>query len=169
MKDNILGLNKRQHDLIFPEVALNQGGKFCNWCGLTGFQLAKLGRADPVLIIDHKNNQNDDRWTNLQLLCRSCNQKKSRRIDPPRRTATPEMQRGDRNMKATRLYIRGLIETPNYPKEKLEYYTLIDDLAENLDCSQQSIKNYLAKLTAKTYGYYVWETPNDGNTYLVPK
>ncbi len=166
-----MGLNKRQHDERYPKIIEIQDGEFCNWCGLTKVQLEKLGRSEPVLLIDHKNNQLDNALSNLQFLCRSCNAIKAKRYDPPRRTATPEMARGDKNMKMTRLYIRGLMEDPDIEKkqEKLEYYTLVDDIAESLDCSQQSIKNYLAKLTSKNEGSYEWETGNSGQNYLVPK
>ncbi len=163
-----MGLNKKQHDKIYPELVNIQDGEYCNWCGLTKGQLIQTGKSEPVLLIDHKdNNQANNSWTNLQLLCRSCNRLKNRE-DPPRRNPTPEMEKGIINMKQTRRYIVGRMLEPEGLR-KLEYYSLVDDIAEYLDCSQQSIKNYLAKLTSKEHGNYEWEEANDGKTYLVPK
>ena len=165
-----MGLNKKQHDSIYPELVSNQDGEYCNWCGLTKEQLIQSRKSDPVLLIDHKdNNSSNNAWTNLQLLCRSCNRLKNR-YDPPRRNPTPEMEKGIRNMKLARRYVVGkMLEIEGGSFKKLEFYTLVDDIAEYLDCSQQSVKNYLAKMTSKEHGAYEWEDGKDGHTYLVPK
>lgn len=164
-----MGLNKKQHDSIYPDLVEIQNGEYCNWCGLDGVQLLTLGRKEPVLLIDHvDNNSLNNSWSNLQLLCRSCNAIKNPKNDPPRRTPTPEMERGISNMKRTRRYVVGRLLTKD-DQQGLEYYSLIDDIAEKLDCSQQSIKNYLAKMTSSKHGSFEWEERNDGKSYLVPK
>src|SRR3990167_6021784 len=164
-----MGLNKRKHDEIYPELIKIFDGEYYNHCGLTKDQLIKSGRTEPVLLIDHRdNNSENNRWSNLQLLCRSCNVIKGSKIEPYKRTPTPEMERGTRNMKRCRRYVVGRMLDPN-EHGALEYETLVDDIAEKLDCSQQSIKNYLAKLTSAKHGSYTWEERPDGKTYLVPK
>lgn len=157
-------MNQRLHDTLFP-LLIKEYGKKCNTCKRW------YKTADPKkLFIDHKdNNNNNNDFSNFQLLCRSCNTIKNhpRTTEPTIRNAPPEFIAGKKNFKLARKYVQGLMEDPDN-HNALKYDDLIIDIAAFVDCSQQSIKNYLQKMTSKRHGLYTTEERADG-IYLVPK
>jgi len=157
-------MNKREHDIVFP-LLVEKFGKKCRKCN------KKFRIANPKkLLVDHiDNNNNNKDFGNLQLLCRSCNTKKNhpRTTEPTTRNAPPEFTAGKKNYKKAVKYVRGLMEDPEN-HNALEYDSLTNDIAACVDCSQQSVKNYLLKMISKRHGSYTTEERN-GDLYLVPK
>jgi hypothetical protein len=125
-------------------------------CGKTRIQLIKAGLS-PNLVIDHKNNNNNDnRLSNLQFLCHSCNTRKNHPSieEPQQRVMTPEMALGRAYEKRFRRWVSGLIQTPDN-NGLLAYDFLVHSGAEHIGCSPETIKRYLKKMTSKA-GAYEW-------------
>ncbi len=122
----------------------------------------------PRLDIDHiDNNTFNNDLKNLQLLCHSCNVKKGfiQATEPFERKASPEMVVGKIFEKKFRRWINGYyMENCN---SKLQYDFVINSGAEEIGCSQETLKRYLGKMTSKN-GFYEWEENNQG-IFLVLK
>lgn len=149
-------MNSRQRALLFPHIEAKQGGRFCVICGKTEQELLRDGQS-AQLCIDHRdNNNNHNELENLQFLCHSCNTKKNhpRLEEPQQRVMTPEMAFGKSYEKRFKRWVIGQILTPeNYGV--LEYDFLVNSGAEHVDCSTETIKRYLKKMTSKN-GMYEW-------------
>ena len=161
-------MNKKTRDILYPRIVEKQKGAYCMDCKRDPFILLSLAQ-DPKLCIDHiDNNNNNNSINNLQLLCKSCNTKKNHpRIEPFERKPTPEYHASKRNLIKARKYIAGLMfDSSN--NNALNIEELVNDLAEYLDCSQQAVKNYIAKFCSKKHGLYTTENRN-GEDYLVFK
>lgn len=148
-----------------PIVLEKQGGYYCLLCGKRPEDLINHG-ISPKLYIDHIDNDNDhNEKENLQFLCVSCNTKKNHPANNEYDRRTPiEYKVSKKNNKRARQYVYGRMVEPNSPRPEKE--DLINDMAEFFDCSQESIKNYLAKMTSKRHGLYEWKEGNDGREYL---
>ena len=158
-------LNDRQRKELTPQVLVKQGSYFCVNCTKTPEDLIKIGVL-PRLYIDHIDNDNDnDSIENLQFLCVSCNTKKNHPKNDPidERKTDPVFVTSKQNMARAREYIMGIMIDPD--EKRPEYHTLIDDMAEFIDCSQQAVKNYLAKMASK-HGLFEWRIGQFGKSYL---
>lgn len=150
---------------LMPIVLEKQGDYYCLHCNKKPADLILCG-VSPKLYIDHIDNNNDNNSKeNLQFLCVSCNTKKNHPANEESdRRAPIEYKTSKRNNKRAREYVYGRMIEPNSTRP--EKYDLIDDMAEFFDCSQESIKNYLRKMTSKRHGLYEWRVGQDGNEYL---
>ena len=149
-------LNSRQRQGLYNLLLARVGGEICQLCGRTRVQLIKAGLS-PNLVIDHKNNNNsDNRLSNLQFLCHSCNTKKNHPTleEPQQRVMTPEMALGRSYEKRFRRWVSGLIQTPDN-HGILAYDFLVHSGAEQIGCSPETIKRYLKKMTSQA-GAYEW-------------
>ena len=149
-------LNSRQRQGLYNLLLVRVGGEFCQMCGKTRIQLIKAGLS-PNLVIDHKNNNNNDnRLSNLQFLCHSCNTRKNHPSieEPQQRVMTPEMALGRAYEKRFRRWVSGLIQTPDN-NGLLAYDFLVHSGAEQIGCSPETIKRYLKKMTSQA-GAYEW-------------
>ena len=149
-------MNSKQREMLIPHIEAKQGGKFCVLCGKTKEQLMNDGKSGQ-LCIDHKdNNNNHNELENLQFLCHSCNTKKNHPSieEPQQRVMTPEMYLGRSFEKRFRSWVNGLMRDPEN-NGHLEYHFLVNSGAEKVDCSPETIKRYLLKLTSKE-GMYEW-------------
>lgn len=158
-------MNDRQRKLLLPIVLQKQGNYFCVGCERTPEQLIGDG-ISPQLYIDHIDNDNaNNKPENLQFLCVSCNTKKNHPTKESNdRKAPIEFTASKRNMKRARQYVYGIMIDSSKPRP--EHDQLIDDMAEFLDCSQQAVKNYLAKMTSPTHGLYEWREGQGGKVFL---
>lgn len=166
-------MNKRTRDILFPKIIQKLGGMAvcCNpECGATPFDLEASGK-DPMLVIDHiDNNNSNNAINNLQLLCRSCNTRKNhpRNIDEPtNRNAPPEFIAGKRNFRKARKYIYGRLQEPE-TNGAVALEEIIDDTAMYVDCSQTQVKNYIRKICSKRHGSCTIEDRN-GTEFLTWK
>lgn len=138
-----MGISSYQRSKFYPQIAERQRGEYCNMCGLTSHTLKMWGRSDPVLLIDHIDNNNKNNViTNLQFLCRSCNRLK----DPhkPRileRPMTPEMAVNKKSEPYFRNWLFGkIMESGHFP-----YQEAVNSGAEVCDISVETVKRYLRK------------------------
>jgi len=160
-------MNKKDHDRWYPLIMAKQGGEYCVMCGLTIKQLINNGQSGK-LCIDHINNNNSiNEIENFQFLCKSCNTIKNhpKNIEPFERLATPEMIKGKKFEKDFRRWVQGFFMVD--PHCGLEYSFLINSGAEKVECSTETIKRYLNKMTSKE-GMYEW-IDKFGSTVLVLK
>ena len=151
-------MNSKQREMLIPHIEAKQGGKFCVLCGKTKEQLMNDGKSGQ-LCIDHKdNNNNHNELENLQFLCHSCNTKKNHPSieEPQQRVMTPEMVMGRSVEKRFRRWVNGLLLIPEN-NGVLEYNFLVNSGAEKVDCSPETIKRYLLKLTSKEGMYECFE------------
>ena len=158
-------MNSKQREMLIPHIEAKQGGKFCVLCGKTKEQLMNDGKSGQ-LCIDHKdNNNNHNELENLQFLCHSCNTKKNHPSleEPQQRVMTPEMAMGRSFEKRFRRWVNGLILVPEN-NGLLEYNFLVNSGAEHIQCSPETIKRYLKKMTSEQ-GMYDW-IERDTATYL---
>lgn len=148
-------MNKQTRDQLYPQIVQKQHGEFCIMCKIEPWILKEQGRS-PILCIDHiNNNNNDNRMANYQLLCKSCNTKKNHPTleEPFTRSATPEMIRGKKFESDFRRWVAGqYMENENIG---LEYNYLVNTGAEIVECSPETIKRYLNKMTSSA-GMYEW-------------
>lgn len=148
-------MNKDTRDRIYPLVVEKQKGEYCVICNSDPWILIQIGRS-PTLCIDHiNNNNNDNRLSNYQLLCKSCNTKKNHPsiAEPFERKPTPEMIKGRKDESDFRRWVAGhYMENENIGLS-LDY--LLNTGAEIVGNSQESCKRYLAKMTS-TAGMYEW-------------
>ena len=146
---------------LYPVVAAQQGGEYCVMCGQTPIELAAAGRSSQ-LCIDHSDNDpshNDRR--NLQLLCHSCNTIKNhpRAADPDDKPPGPELAIAKRAVPGFRSWIFNEFLPDHdkcYPLKEL-----LDDAAEYLDVSQETVRRYLGRACSK-YGMYATVYPLGG-------
>ena len=141
-------MNSENRARRYPLVVKKQHGEYCVKCGIEPWMLKEQGK-NPILFIDHINNNNsDNRLENYQLLCRSCNTKKNhpQNAEPFERTQTPEMILGKRYESDFRRWVAGqFMENENIG---LEVDHLINAGAEKVGCSTETIKRYLRKMTS---------------------
>jgi len=147
--------NKETRDREYPLIIEKQRGEYCVMCKIEPWILKEQGKS-PILFIDHINNNNsDNRMSNYQLLCRSCNTKKNHPTlaEPFTRTASPEMITGKKYEADFRRWVAGqFMENENIG---LEHNYLINSGAEFVGCSPVTIKRYLSKMTSSN-GIYEW-------------
>lgn len=159
--------NKETRDREYPLIIQKQHGEYCVLCKIEPWILKEQGK-NPILFIDHINNNNsDNRMSNYQLLCRSCNTKKNypTLAEPFTRSATPEMITGKKYEADFRRWVAGqFMENENIG---LEYSYLINSGAEFVNCSPVTIKRYLSKMTSQN-GIYEW-FDKTGSVLLVLK
>ncbi len=165
-------MNKHTHDILYPQIVENQGAEICNnpKCPHRKKQWWILGAKKPELVIDHKDNNNSNNSiVNLQLLCRSCNTRKNhpRTVEPTTRNAPPEFIAGKKNIKKFKKYLYGRLEEPE-SNGAVNYEDVVDDASNFIDCTQQSIKNYIQKLKSKRHGLITTEDRN-GELFIVWK
>ncbi len=149
-------LNKKQREKIYPLVTAKQGGEFCVGCGRDAVGLKRDGHKPEFCIDDIENSGDHSNIDNLQFLCHSCNTKKNHpQTDVPfHRTATPEMISGKRFESDFRRWIAG-----HYMVNEdigLEYGYVVNSGAEKCNCSPETSKRYLSKMTSQE-GIYEWE------------
>lgn len=160
-------LNKKQRDEIYPHVIAKQGGEFCVACGRDLEALKRDGHKPELCIDNFDNSGNHKNIQNLQLLCHSCNTIKNhpQTSVPFHRSATPEMILGKRYEADFRRWVQGFfMENENIG---LEYDHLVNSGAEKVNCSTETIKRYLRKMTSSE-GIYEWED-RFGSVLLVLK
>jgi hypothetical protein len=158
-------MNSKQREMLKPFVMAKQGGIFCVECGKTREQLMNDGKSGQIDIDHIDNNNNHNELENLQFLCHSCNTKKNHPSleEPQQRVMTPEMAMGRSFEKRFRRWVNGLILVPEN-NGLLEYNFLVNSGAEHIQCSPETIKRYLKKMTSEQ-GMYDW-IERDTATYL---
>ena len=155
-------MNSKQREMLIPHIEAKQGGKFCVECGKTKEQLMNDGKSGQ-LCIDHKDiNNNHNELENLQFLCHSCNTKKNHPSieEPQQRVMTPEMVMGRSFEKRFRRWVNGLLLIPEN-NGVLEYNFLVNSGAEHIECSPETIKRYLKKMTSEK-GMFEWLERDEG-------
>lgn len=167
IKNEMANKNKDARDREYPLIVQRQHGEYCMMCKIEPWMLVEQGRS-PTLCIDHiNNNDSDNRLDNYQLLCKSCNTKKNHPTleEPFARSATPEMIRGKKYESDFRRWVAGhYMENENIG---LHYDYLINTGAEIVECSTETIKRYLNKMTSSA-GIYEW-FDKMGSTVMVLK
>ncbi len=158
-------MNTKQREMLKPFVMAKQGGIFCVLCGKTREQLLEDGKSGQIDIDHIDNNNNHNELENLQFLCHPCNTKKNHPSleEPQQRVMTPEMAMGRSFEKRFRRWVNGLILIPEN-NGLLEYNFLVNSGAEHIQCSPETIKRYLKKMTSEE-GMYEW-LERDTATYL---
>ena len=157
----VVRLSRAQRDRIWPVVAqremslglpLMNIGPYCRGCGREGQQAG--GGPLPQLVIDNIDNSGDHSWlTNLQLLCRSCNNIKDPRgrVDPEpsrrenRTTLTASEQTNERAEGAFRGWVCRILADVGHP---MPWGDLVDAGAEKFRVNTVTTDRYLHKLTS---------------------
>jgi len=165
-------MNSHTRKMLYPIVIKHQGAEICNnsSCPYHRKKYWILGSKKPELCIDHiDNNNSNNSLENLQLLCKSCNTKKNhpRTTEPTTRNAPPEFIAGKKNYKKFKKYLFGRLEEPN-ANNAIKFDDFIDDASNFIDCTQQSIRNYLLKMKSKRHGLITIEDRN-GELFIVWK
>jgi len=165
-------MNKHTHDILYPQVIKHQGAEICNNHDCPNHKKKSwiFGGKKLELVIDHiDNNNSNNSLENLQLICRSCNTKKNhpRTTEPTTRNAPPEFIAGKKNIKKFTKYIYGRLEEPE-ANGAVNYKDVVDDASNFIECTQQSVRNYIEKLKSKRHGLITTEDRN-GELYVVWK
>ncbi len=149
-------MNAKQREMLKPFVMAKQGGIFCVLCGKTREQLLEDGKSGQIDIDHIDNNNNNNLLENLQFLCHSCNTKKNHPSieEPQQRVMTPEMALGRSFETRFRSWVNGLMLTPKN-NGVVEYNFLVNSGAEKVQCSPETIKRYLKKMTSEE-GDFEW-------------
>jgi len=150
-------MNSRNRKVLYQQIAKQQG----DWCNV-----CREPSDSKPLVIDHIDNDNSNSdLPNLQLLCRSCNNRKNPRgpgkkqspicMDgsehlPPRRF-TPEMEK---NLVSEPLF-RQFVANEILKYGKKELVGLICAGAEEASCSTPTATRYLQKMTSSQGKYEV--------------
>ena len=148
-------MNTRQRAKFYDDIVIKQGGEYCVKCSRTLDQLFESGESRQ-LCIDHVNNNNTHNYIkNLQFLCHSCNTKKNHPQITPAETVTdmPQVSLGRKLESDFRRWVVG-----HYMADDsigLEYTYLINSGAEKVECSTETIKRYLQKMTSNE-GSFIW-------------
>lgn len=148
-------MNSTQRRFWYGQILAKQGGEYCIMCCRNMEDLRNDGESSKLCIDHRDNNNNHNHLDNMQFLCKSCNTKKNhpQTTVPFNRVATPEMAAGKRYEKDFRRYVAGrFMENENIG---LEYSKLIASGAEKVQCSPETIKRYLSKMTSEE-GMYEW-------------
>ena len=155
-------MNSKQREMLIPHIEAKQGGKFCVLCGKTKEQLMNDGKSGQIDIDHIDNNNNHNELENLQFLCHSCNTKKKHPSieEPQQRVMTPEMVMGRSFEKRFRRWVNGLLLIPEN-NGVLEYNFLVNSGAEHIECSPETIKRYLKKMTSEK-GMFEWLERDEG-------
>lgn len=170
---------KAHRDFWYLKVVDKQYGEHCNGCGVCPFpsyavilpvlpilisQLrlnywinSKVGRKlCTKLYLDHiDNDQTHNYIDNFQLLCPSCNRIKNPKIigNSFKRAKTPEMERGDKQERDYREYIREQVIEHDWITDDdaidggAEYLT---NFEEGMTISTETVKRYLSKMVSNT-------------------
>lgn len=173
METKFRHLNKRERAILYPQIAEQQGGAFCNHCGATRRSL-EVNSMDSKLIVDRIDNeqgywiQNMDsgkkipRFANLQLVCKGCNKRKEyQKPTVTERPMTPEMIVNNSKEPFFRKWVHGIIESEG----KLEYEEAIDSGAEFVGISIETAKRYIRKMISKS-GDYELGWGRNGGTFI---
>lgn len=148
-------MNSTQRKYWYQQIIIKQGAEFCIMCGRNQSKLIDAGES-PKLCVDHKDNNNGNNYIeNMQFLCKSCNTKKNhpQTTVPFERTSTPEMAAGKRFESDFRRWISGLFMADD--SAGFEYHYIVSTGAETVNCSPETIKRYLSKMTSAA-GTYEW-------------
>ena len=161
-----MGLNSTQKNKLILALIEKGVAWRCNICKRAPEQLISDGRL-PNLVLDHVDNDSSNNGLeNLQILCHGCNTKKNhprnKTVDP---RMPPEYVVGKNLMRDARRYVHGLMLDPATPVEARLFSRLLDDMAEELDCTQNSVRSYLAKMTSR-HGLYEWHRTASGDRVL---
>ena len=148
-------MNSTQRKYWYSQILAKQGGEYCIMCCRTINDLSQDGESIKLCIDHRDNNNNHNSIDNMQFLCKSCNTKKNHpeTTVPFNRMATPEMSAGKRYEKDFRKWVAGQFMVNE--NIGLEYLHLVNAGAEKVDCSTETIKRYLAKMTSSE-GIYEW-------------
>lgn len=161
-----MGLNSTQRNKLILAL-IERGVEWrCNECKRDPAALALDGRL-PNLVLDHiDNDSSNNDVANLQFLCHACNTRKNHpRNRPTDPRMPPEYIVGKSNIRRARQYLYALVTDPKTPPEALLFTSLLNDLAEHLDCTQNSVRDYLAKVTSR-HGLYEWYGTPSGDRIL---
>ncbi len=183
-----MGIGKEQHDKLYPLVVEKQHGEFCLGCGVyphpkrsyleepegipihTKLNVFFCKNKDKTkllgLIIDHiDNDDSNNDITNLQLLCKSCNNIKNSRSKKRRRMTerekTPEMARGDKQEDRYRSWLNIEVTVEHKYKFISEDEAVyggaeaLTDFSIGETISPVTTRRYLKKLTTSA-GMYYW-------------
>lgn len=182
-----MGINKEQHDKLYPLIIEKQHGEYCLGCGaiphesvscldepegipinskLIPFYVTNKDKTRLLgLIIDHVDrdtNHND--LSNLQLLCRTCNQFKDPRQKKKTlsdREKSPEMARGDKQEDRYRSWLNIEVTVEHKHKFISEDEAIyggaeaLTDFSLGETISPVTTRRYLKKLTTSS-GMYYW-------------
>ena len=160
-------MNSRLHNILYPQLVERDGEK-CARC--------PVNEGTKVLVIDHRDNDNSNNvLSNLQLLCRSCNNKKNPRgpgkkqspmyvrgdeYQPPRRP-TPELEKNERCEPVFRRWLEEKI----LQLGKMELHDTISSGAEKAGCSPPTANRYLQKMCSSEGKFEVYGG-DDGKKYI---
>ena len=148
-------MNSTKREKLYPKILQKQGGEYCIACGRTTEQLFESGESKQ-LCIDHVNNNTTHNYVeNLQFLCHSCNTKKNHPQITPAETVTdmPQVSLGRKLELDFRRWVVGHYMTDD--SIGLEYTYLVNSGAEKVECSTETIKRYLQKMTSNE-GSFIW-------------
>ena len=161
-----MGISSVQRRKFYPECVEKQGGEYCKKCGLTPDELRKWGRSEPVLLLDHKDNNNkNNEPENHQLLCRSCNRiKNPHKPTILERSMTPEMSINKKSEPYFRNWLLGKI----MEKGHVGYNDAVDSGAEECEVSIVTIKRYLRKCLSSA-GMYELGWFQSGTVHIYAK
>lgn len=154
---------------LYPLVARQQGGEYCVYCSRAPIDLAAAGRSSQLCIDHSDNDPSNNDLRNLQLLCHGCNTKKNhpaaaRVAAPADRPPGPELAVARRAVPAFRSWLFQIFlddGSYHYPLADL-----LDDAAEYLSVSQETVKRYLKRACSPRYGMYATLRPIVGRPYV---
>ena len=156
---------------IYPLVVQQQGGEYCVYCNKTKEDLLNQGLYTEFCI-DVDDNSGNHSITNLrqmQLLCKSCNTKKNhpQNSEVFQRSSSAEIVLGTRYERDFRKWVIGLyMENEN---AGFTYEYVVNNGADYVGCSTETVKRYLKKMTCCNTGNYRWDYDRPGEPRLVLK
>ncbi len=137
-------LNKREHDLFFPQMIVKYGN-FCYLCQRTPLATNKSMYCSRLLIHEIKY-ERPLKLDNMRPLCDSCNQE----IHPPKpeeldeKQMKPELKINRANEPRARQYCINRILLDG----ECDYNRLVNACSEKVGASTKAVESYLDKMTS---------------------
>jgi len=144
----------------FYDMLVLRDGEFCKCCGLLP--------SEGQLVIDHRDNMNNDHPSNLQLLCRACNYFKNPRGEPVDLCVSESVIDGriteiDINRRKESLFRKEVFHMVNEYTE-VPQNDIINSISEAIGISPVTAKRYLDKMCS---GRGLLEKVNRVKTILI--
>ena len=137
-------LNKREHDMFFPQMIVKYGN-YCYLCQRTPLSQSKSMYCKRLLIHEIKY-ERPLKLENMRPLCDSCNQE----IHPPNeekldeRLMKPELKINRANEPRARQYIINRILLDG----SCDYNKLVNACSEKVGASTKAVESYMDKMTS---------------------